>query len=115
MACGPAPTAVPPGVKVQAYVTPVPVEPPVNVQRKPEHDLAMVGTGALPPLSPSSGPLPIDPTDGKTYWYTTDGDAFILYAGLESPPDGQGCPLAKPEFLARETNLICVQSSPPGP
>ena len=53
-------------------------------------------------------PLPADPLAGKTYWYHGEGDSFILYASLEEDT-GDGCD-AIPPHLAREPNVICLNS-----
>ena len=57
-------------------------------------------------------PLPTDPANNQSYWYTSDGSSYILFAQMESPPRPSQCPDPIPQHLARTPNLYCVRNGP---
>jgi hypothetical protein len=52
-------------------------------------------------------PLPKDPLPDRTYWYSGEGQSFVLYASLEEDL-GEPCSEV-PAHLAREENVFCVK------
>ncbi|HYM15966.1 MAG TPA: glycosyltransferase family 39 protein [Dehalococcoidia bacterium] len=53
-------------------------------------------------------PLPTDPRNNQSYWYTSDGTSFTLFAEMEEAPGPSQCPNPAPEHLAGVPNLYCV-------
>jgi|GEM_PF-3377812 len=54
-------------------------------------------------------PLPTDPLNNQSYWYTSDGASFTLFAQAEEPPGPSQCPTPAPQHLAGVPNLYCVR------
>jgi hypothetical protein len=53
-------------------------------------------------------PLPTDPRNNQSYWYTSDGASYVLFAEMEEPPGPSQCPDTIPEHLAQIPNLYCI-------
>ncbi len=54
-------------------------------------------------------PLPKDPKPDATYWYSSDGASFYLYAAMETDAGPSGCPDPLPGHFAGVPNLYCVR------
>jgi 4-amino-4-deoxy-L-arabinose transferase-like glycosyltransferase len=57
-------------------------------------------------------PLPVDPLGESTrhsYWYSSNGRSFTLYAGLESPPSDEDLCPAELEHLGGVEYLYCLR------
>jgi 4-amino-4-deoxy-L-arabinose transferase-like glycosyltransferase len=56
-------------------------------------------------------PLPTDPANNQSYWYTSDRVSYIVFAEMEEPPGPSQCPEPVPEHLAQIPNPYCVRGA----
>ena len=63
-------------------------------------------------LKEIQSPLPRDPLPDGQYWYSSDGQQFVVYASLEEPTTPADCPVTTPAHLANVSNLLCAPGNP---
>ena len=59
-------------------------------------------------------PLPSDPSNGKAYYYVSNGQSFYLFAETEAPAGPSQCEGAPSTPQFPPDHLYCVHGTPPG-